>query len=1087
MRQLLNKIIPVTFVLCLLVATLVLPVSATECSVLDGKVTFCDDKNAISSSSNSVTITAKAGAGYATVTNTVTMTNTSGKNSNISFKWSASGADGCTVNGTTADSGDFSENIAAGSSITITLKSIGGLWWAETGTLTISDITCEEVASTYPVTVNIIGSGTVKLNDTPITSGAANSVSPTDGATLTAAASSGYSFVGWTDSSYKLLSKSTSYSVKPTAAMSIQAVFAKNDSEAWFYVDETYLINGLTAACSNGTKIVLAHNGTLVAGNYTIPAGVTLLIPFDSVNTLYTTTPATEEAYTAPTAYRTLTMANGANITVNGAISVSGKHSSKMNTYNGQPHGPQGFIVMNEGSNIAVENSGVLYAWGYIVGEKRTTNDETPKGGTVTINSGGTVYECFQITDYRGGSATSGMTSGDNINTYRVFPMSQYYVQNVQVPMTLHAGATENGYFSVAVSMAGNKSAPVPFIGSSGMFRIDTGYIVKDYDEKNDRLLIDIHGDIKMAPMTISIDAGFFGAEVTINSSNYVLPLSNSLTVTLHSGYTLGITQDLAVLPGAVLEIEDGASVTIGTSEASNSIYIYDLDQWGGYVGENNGNNNNIIRPLSYAYDRFQKRTVDSLTDAVIIVNGTVDASNGYAYTTSGGANICSTGKGKVISGTPGASTVTYQATQVSTDMTYVSIPITPAVLQNDIDSIELTEDVDPTEFAFAKTAGVTGTVTYTYSDGMWRRESKFHGISVSVNDALDLNFYIAKSQLIQNYPYKAVITKYFATGYTPGNGTITPTDYTIGQDTKGKDCSEITIPLDKWTYLENEGLYKFSFSDISAKEMCDDIVVTIQYPDDAKVISRTTSVRDYAKAVLEISKDDTTITNAMVDMLNYGAAAQTYYNYGEKDSNSALILANAGLTATSTTTMPSITDSDTKCVMADGTTIMNHNKWGSRLMLINRFGMHFTFDEISTDDGEMSATMKIEGDDTVYPPLSYQKAKSNDREGLRYFSTENAVKLSIKDADKALTVTVTDRSGNTVCTITDSVASYIARMLAGEAKYTVDGVTYQYLNDAQFANLTNLLNALMKFSASATDVTADVIVDIPEEVSTNG
>ena len=73
------------------------------------------------------------------------------------------------------------------------------------------------------------------------------------------------------------------------------------------------------------------------------------------------------------------------------------------------------------------------------------------------------------------------------------------------------------------------------------------------------------------------------------------------------------------------------------------------------------------------------------------------------------------------------------------------------------------------------------------------------------------------------------------------------------------------------------------------------------------------------------------------------------------------------------------------------------------------------------------------------------------------------------------------------MCTITDSVASYIARMLAGEAKYTVDGVTYQYLNDAQFANLTNLLNALMKFSASATDVTADVIVDIPEEVSTNG
>lgn len=621
-------------------------------------------------------------------------------------------------------SGSDSKVLGTGEYVEIVLKGKTG-YKVSDAVLTISNISLVAVAEESTVTLgeydDSLGSATVDAG----TIGSGNLENTVD---LVASPGADTTFLGWVNvGTGELIDTSANYAYPPAQDVTVIPAFARADAKAWFSAGGgAYLFNDLNKAgnyakgATNKT-IVLMHDGTLPSGDYTIHSGVTLLIPFDSANTLYTTAPETEERYSAPTAYRTLTMADGANIFVEdgGAISVSGKHSSKMNSYNGQPFGPQGFIVMNEGSNITVKSGGVLYAWGYIVGEKRDTNDEPPTGGTVTIESDGTVYECFQVTDYRGGTATNGMTSddwtgADNNDTYHVFPMSQYYVQNVQVPMTLKAGATENGYFSVAVSKVGNKSAPVPFIGNEGMFRISDGYIVKDYDEKNDRLIIDIYGDIEMAPMFISIAAGFLGMTVDIDSNDYVLPLTNNLTATLHSGHTLDITQDLAILPGAELNIEEGATVNIGTASAKKSVYVYDTDEWDGYCSEHNVK----FRGLNYAYDRFDTRTENDLVDAVILVDGTVNAANGYAYTTTGGANIYSTGTGKILDVVPGTSTL-YQATQSNTTISYVEIPITSAKLKNANGTyVQSTTD------------------TYTYFEGFWHT-SECKNAGYWANDAL--------------------------------------------------------------------------------------------------------------------------------------------------------------------------------------------------------------------------------------------------------------------------------------------------------------------------------------------------------------
>ena len=487
---------------------------------------------------------------------------------------------------------------------------------------------------------------------------------------LVASPAEGYEFYGWFSKCSGMLDTDISIDyvamegnndvvwplfIKQGAAM----FFVKDASPAFYY---GYLEDAVAAAQESTSKtIVVANNGTLPEGNYTIPAGVTLLIPDNEANTVYTTEPATSAAssLTKPTAFRKLSMASGANIEVDGAISIGGTQHSAMAA--GTPFGPVGFIQMNANSSITINSGAKLYAWGYITGT-----------GSVTVKSGGQVYECFQIADWRGGSATSSMIG----KSEKIFPMSQYYVQNVEVPMTLESGAREYGFMSVDVTLAGIQTTTVSFIGDGGMFQISGGSLTKDYDEANDRLIITLdNGSVSISPYTISVGAGSFGSNITINSSDYVLPITSNLTLNINSGSTVTLSQDVAFLPGSEVNIEEGGNCVVTNN---SNIYVYDADEWDTYCGDENAK----FVAIGYAPGQKKTRTEADLKDAAIKVNGTVDASAGYIYTTASGANIYSTGSGDVIQ-RAGTNTVTYQATYKKDGYTAHAIAVTPAQLKH--------------------------------------------------------------------------------------------------------------------------------------------------------------------------------------------------------------------------------------------------------------------------------------------------------------------------------------------------------------------------------------------------------------------
>ena len=370
-------------------------------------------------------------------------------------------------------------------------------------------------------------------------------------------------------------------------------------------------------------------------------------------------------------------MNDGASITVNGAISLGGRYYAAGGGEQGRPVGDYGYIKMADNSSITVKNGGKLYAWGFISGS-----------GSVLAESGATVYEFYQIADFRGGSASSSMGHG-------VFPFSQYFVQNIEVPLTLNAGANEQVYSGV-YAMNTTYTTAINFIGDTGMFKVESGSFTKDYDEKTDRLVFTINGEAALNTLSLTL------AGMDVDSASYVLPITNNITINIQSG-NVTINQDAALLAGVQVNIAEGAGLTVANGK---NIYFYDSDEW---------NSDNFVwgpckfKSVAYAPGKAYNRSNNDLVDAKMDVNGSVTAI-GAIYTTKGGADICSSnGTGKYIQqGTPGTATKTYQ---YNADKSAVTIPITAAKLHN-------------ADGTYTETATASAGDVINYVNGVWGGEA---------------------------------------------------------------------------------------------------------------------------------------------------------------------------------------------------------------------------------------------------------------------------------------------------------------------------------------------------------------------------
>lgn len=514
---------------------------------------------------------------------------------------------------------------------------------------------------------------------------------------LVATPDAGYVFVGWKNADTKeYLSSDANWTSSFQKNIQLLPVFVSEDSAQFGVGSQKFfdlnVANNYAASQSNKT-IVLLKGGTLPKDTYTISSGVTLLIPYSDSTTVNTTEPTTldveEKDAPAQTVYRVLTIPSGVELNVYGSVCVNGQVMQNKS----RPVGPYGLITLESKAAINLKRGANLYCWGYINGD-----------GDVVAENGSTVYECFQLRGWRGGTASLNMLNNDQ----HVFLLNQFYIQNVEAALTFNYGATEKVYASVTVLKMQGKTTQTFIASNDGMFRLQNGCkFTKKYIAATDRLQFTVDGDLTISniELNLSVKLGFITKDVNLKSQNYALPIPNNFSVDIRSGTTtIASNQAIALLPGAEFTVSEGA-----TFKAASDMYVYDRDEWIG-DGTNNFAYNGNFLPVNYSTinGTTKMRTDKDLVDATIDVNGTMEIS-GNLYTTTGGANIFSTqGTGQIyFASATTDTTTTYQAKQWTdsnnnVQVSYSDIACNSAWLRNG-------------DGTYTETAGAQAGWTYKY------------------------------------------------------------------------------------------------------------------------------------------------------------------------------------------------------------------------------------------------------------------------------------------------------------------------------------------------------------------------------------
>ena len=749
-----------------------------------GDATWTYSNNAIQGSVAPNATSGCTGTTYTAKEGTLTFTNRSGENALLSFDYAIELAGGAVeVDGTGVTAGaSFSKTLAANDTLVIKLTSNASSEAATTITISNIKLTMQKDVT---ITFKAPTSGTYTVDATDVTSDQSITKPNTERFTLVATPASGYKFVGWYnvwEDSYFSMDANASLSFIDDAT--VEPKFVKSDTPVFQVGQKLYtnLNDAINYAVSNNiAKIALVSNGTLPAGTYTIPSGKVLVIPYDDAQTVYTTEPDVVYAsHVNPSAFRTLTMAKNAKIVIanGGALSVPSKlcaNGTNAGSWNGTPTGKHGRITMKDGSSIDVQTGGGLYVYGYISG-----------AGTITARDQSTVYECFQIRCWRGGTATSGMAN----NSQKVFPLTQYYVQNIEVPITFYPGATEHVYTAVNMSSQAFVASAI-FIGNGGMFNVDSGSLTKSFTGATDRLRLDVDGNFRVTPMSLRITGLPMIGTLDLNTSDYILPINSNITVAINSGAT-SLNQDAAFLPGSEVLIANGASLSVASGHKA---YIYDQSEWGAYAAAGQQ-----LVPVGYSTvnGTSAKRTAADLVDAKFDVNGTLTI-DGALYTTENGAAIISSeATGKVLmNSAPGAETKTYQVTQSGSSISYAEIPITPAKLQN-------------TDNSYYETAGKPAGTEVPYVVDAWAKEVENYTVTFNMNghgEAVDPLEDIAGGSLIEapeapavdsivEETNEGVVSKYRFDGWYKDEACTEAWDFAADK------ISENTTIYAKWTQL---------------------------------------------------------------------------------------------------------------------------------------------------------------------------------------------------------------------------------------------------------------------------------------------
>ena len=433
--------------------------------------------------------------------------------------------------------------------------------------------------------------------------------------------------------------------------------------------------------------IFMTNNYTLPAGYYTLPAKATLVVPMSDTQSKEVNLVAPRLVYNDVNnaasdrydnnpliEFRRLTFASGVNMDVFGHIEMTGTQYSTNEAYTSQPVGPYGRLVMEEGSHITLQSGSEIRAWGFMTGK-----------GETDARRGSTVREMFQMGDWKGAMTSvmiTGMVPDDfpmtiaNYSDKKIFPVTQYFIQNVESPVKYHPGAllstsaaVSEGVLNMSVSMAATDIAVVGVSGQhTAIFLMDMAadaentWVRKWYDAEHDIQVYDINSGAHIGSMELDMgELSLMGMSIPVrlNSGLFDLPITSNFKIHLLSG-TMDFEQNTCLLPGAEVEVDKESTVTVAMSDEdkeakaaatpdhvyhTGAVYVYDQADWDQYAYDQKYTKVVRYAPSALNGTGGQPNVRNENTkpaSAKINVHGTFNTADGYVYTSAGGANIFS-------------------------------------------------------------------------------------------------------------------------------------------------------------------------------------------------------------------------------------------------------------------------------------------------------------------------------------------------------------------------------------------------------------------------------------------------------------
>ena len=394
---------------------------------------------------------------------------------------------------------------------------------------------------------------------------------------------------------------------------------------------------------NSGTVYALSSNSSTETGKAVkaktltvteIKSGVTLALPYE--DTAIVSHASETEVVLAfdKTNYLTnqVSLAKDVTLTVNGKLQIgaiiSGKGAGegKMASFPCQKYAQ---LTLDDGAKLI--NKKTVECYGYLTEKTSGTSNGVENFGSLTTPltilefHGGTAY--VAIAEISATDIFSALTGGINKNP-DVAPFNRFYFPSITPILTVRENATLYGYVNLYANGEHNTST-ITMVGSdsSALIQLHSGsWLTADLDEKSDITKLDVYGNATMNPMSLKLAITYEGNSISVSLStkNAAFPINWLYQVGLHTingaTATVNLVQDLKIMPGGSLTVDEGVNVT-----GSNMI-VYGNDMSSTRPADKTSVSNGTVPTyVAPSYDVTYPYNKTKIPNGSLIVNGKME------------------------------------------------------------------------------------------------------------------------------------------------------------------------------------------------------------------------------------------------------------------------------------------------------------------------------------------------------------------------------------------------------------------------------------------------------------------------------